>query len=951
MKHRGLTQQEVEISRAKHGENIITPPKQESLWKLFIEKFEDPIIRILLIAAALSLVISISHNEYAETIGIVAAIMLATGVGFYFEYDAQRKFDMLNAIGDETPVRVMRDGKVTEVAKREIVVGDIIILETGDEIPADAKLLESMSLNVNESTLTGELIIRKTTVESEFSKTATYPSNMIYRSTTIMEGSAVAQVISIGDSTEFGKVAIASSVKVEEKTPLTKQLDGLAQMIGVAAFTIALVVFNALLFSDLFAHGKSYAPGQIELLMLSLLSLFIAIAKVWIPTLKDAISIATKREVTLKIESIGWFMWLVMGLGVMIAGSGVIYLMGINPLSASSWIDGDMVASILNHFMVAVTLIVVAVPEGLPMSVTLSLALNMKRMLKSNNLVRKMHASETMGAIDVICTDKTGTLTQNRMVVGETHFPMAEAGNKELVYEAMAANSTAHLETAEDGTTGVIGNPTEAALLLWLKGQDVNYLSIREGAKIADRIVFSTARKYMATLVDSKAISGKRVLYIKGAPEVVMSMCDKISLGASLDDMAKHKDSFVQRLTTYQNHAYRTLGFAMIEISDNQSAQEILDSHKLTFMGVVAISDPVREDVPAAIGDAMSAGIDVKIVTGDTPATATEIARQIGLWDDNVDGDSERITGVEFEALSDEELLERVETLKIMSRARPSDKQRLVRLLQKRGRVVAVTGDGTNDAPALNFANVGLAMGSGTSVAKEAGDITLLDDSFASIVEAVVWGRSLYKNIQRFILFQLTINVIAVIIVLLGAVMGTQSPLTITQMLWVNIIMDTFAATALASLSPSRSVMKQKPRRQSDFIITPSMAKGILVTGALFIAVLLGVRGHLYELYTPTKAMAIFFSSFVMIQFWNMFNCKAYDTASSSALTKITSEKGFMLIALLIVVGQVLIVSFGGEMFSVEPLAAKEWLIIIGATSPVFIVGEIIRMVGRTRNR
>lgn len=862
----GLTDQEVIASREKNGVNLLTPPKRPSIWKLYLEKFQDPVIRVLLVAAVFSLIISIIENEYAETIGIFFAIFLATGIGFYFEYDANKKFDLLNAVGEETPVTVIRNGKIKEIPRKDIVVGDIVILNTGEEVPADGMLVEAVSLQVNESTLTGELMVNKTTDEAHFDEEATYPSNSVMRGTTITDGHGIMRVERVGDATEIGKVARQSTEQSQEQTPLNIQLTKLANLIGKAGFTIAALTFIIFTSKDLYL---------------------------------------TVTEVT------DWHQWL------------------------------EIARIVLKYFMMAVTLIVVAVPEGLPMSVTLSLALNMRRMLKTNNLVRKMHACETMGAITVICTDKTGTLTQNLMQVYEAQV---DESQPELIAEGIAANSTAFLEEKVEGEKpSGVGNPTEIALLLWLNGKGQNYMKLREEAKVINQLTFSTERKYMATLVDSP-IQKKRILYIKGAPEIVMGKCnlDKAQI-----------DKYNEQLLAYQNKAMRTLGIAYKVIPENASddCAELVGEGGMTFLGIFAISDPIRPDVPDAVKKCQSAGIGVKIVTGDTLGTATEIARQIGLWQPE-DTERNRITGVEFAALSDEEALERVLDLKVMSRARPMDKQRLVQLLQQKGAVVAVTGDGTNDAPALNHAQVGLSMGTGTSVAKEASDITLLDDSFHSIATAVMWGRSLYKNIQRFIVFQLTINVVALLSVLLGAFFGTALPLTVTQMLWVNLIMDTFAAMALASISPSMDVMNEKPRRRTDFIITPAMRNNIFGVGLGFLAILMGLLVYFKNLPggMDTHHLTVFFTIFVMLQFWNLFNASVFGT-NHSIFKDASHALGMLSVAIIILVGQILIVSFGGKVFRTEPLPLNEWLYIIGGTSFVLWIGEIWRGIKRLGNK
>lgn len=863
----GLTDQEVLSSREKYGVNLLTPPQRPSMWKLYLEKFQDPVIRVLLVAAFFSLIISIIENEYAETIGIFFAIFLATGIGFYFEYDANKKFDLLNAVGEETPVTVIRNGKIHEIPRKDIVVGDIVILNTGEEVPADGTLLEAVSLQINESSLTGELMVNKTVDEAHFDEEATYPSNTVMRGTTVTDGHGIMRVDKVGDATEIGKVARQATEQSEEQTPLNIQLTKLANLIGKAGFTIAALTFIIFTSKDLYAYFTS------------------------------------------GVYTGDWHSWL------------------------------EIARIVLKYFMMAVTLIVVAVPEGLPMSVTLSLALNMRRMLKTNNLVRKMHACETMGAITVICTDKTGTLTQNLMQVYEAQVDNSQP---DLVAEGIAVNSTAFLEekAAGEKPSGV-GNPTEIALLLWLNGQGKDYMSLRTQAKVVNQLTFSTERKYMATLVDSP-IQQKRILYIKGAPEIVMSKCN-----LPADAIARYNE----QLLAYQNKAMRTLGIAYREIAEGESddCATLVNEGGLTFQGIFAISDPIRPDVPDAVKKCQSAGIGVKIVTGDTPGTATEIARQIGLWQPE-DTERNRITGVEFAALSDEEALDRVLDLKVMSRARPMDKQRLVQLLQQKGAVVAVTGDGTNDAPALNHAQVGLSMGTGTSVAKEASDITLLDDSFHSIATAVMWGRSLYKNIQRFIVFQLTINVVALLSVLLGAFFGTALPLTVTQMLWVNLIMDTFAAMALASISPSMDVMNEKPRKQTDFIITPAMRNNILGVGLGFLVILMGLLAYFKTLPggMDVHHLTVFFTIFVMLQFWNLFNASVFGT-NHSIFKDASHALGMLSVALIILVGQFLIVTFGGKVFRTEPLPLMEWLYIIGGTSIVLWIGEIWRGIQRLK--
>lgn len=949
---KGLSSDEVLASRNKHGNNLLTPPERDPLWKLFLEKFEDPIIRILLIAAFLSLIISFVHNEYAETIGIFCAIFLATGVAFWFEMDANKKFNLLNQVNDETLVKVIRNGNIGEVPKKDIVVGDIVVLETGEEVPADGELLEAVSLQIDESVLTGELMIDKTTNPEHFHADSTYPSNWVMRGTKVLDGHCIFEVSKVGDATEYGKVAQKSTEMTREETPLNKQLEGLAKFIGVVGFGLAVLTFSTLFLKDLVL-----GPDPVPLLQLGsagvvIIAGMVALAKVWVPIVYDGIQLAGKDvEIPKSIEEGSWYRWIAYGILTFVVLMALAYPLGIDPLSPASWVTIATAGKILQYFMIAVTLIVVAVPEGLPMSVTLSLAMSMRRMLKTNNLVRKMHACETMGATTVICTDKTGTLTQNQMKIYSTDFyglqkqVPHDSEVAALIREGISSNTTAHLDVSDIAKAKGIGNPTETALLLWLHNHDINYLELREKAGVIEQLTFSTERKFMATLVESPTLK-KKVLYIKGAPEIVLGMCKNATVENKLIPVAEIKPQVEEQLIGYQTQAMRTLGFAYKIFEDEKPASiKDLADFDLTFLGIVAISDPVREEVPSAVADCKNAGIDVKIVTGDTPGTAKEIGRQIGIWADT-DTDRNIITGTDFANLTDDEALERVIDLKIMCRARPTDKQRLVQLLQRTGSVVAVTGDGTNDAPALNYAHVGLSMGSGTSVAKEASDITLLDDSFNSIATAVMWGRSLYQNIQRFILFQLTINVAALTIVFLGSLLGYELPLTVTQMLWVNLIMDTFAAGALASLPPDYEVMKKKPRNSDDFIITPPMRKNILFTGFSFVALLLGLLAYFTDEQGVVNAynLSVFFTIFVMLQFWNLFNAKAYATGKS-AFHDLRNSAGFVVVAILIVIGQFLIVEFGGEVFRTVPLSLRDWGLIIGSTSVVLWIGEVIRLI------
>ena len=860
----GLTDEQVKQSREQHGKNVLTPPQRTSLWKLYLDKYRDPIIQILLVAAFVSLILAFIEKNFMETIGIFVAVFLATTVGFYFERDAAKKFNLLTALSEEQPVKVRRNGKVMEIPRHDVVVGDVVLVEVGDEVPADGELIVCNDLQINESTLTGEPVTEKSL---EGGGDGAYPRNIILRSTMVMNGRGEFVVTAVGDATEIGKVAKKSTEQTSVETPLHMQLDKLAKMISKVGSVVSVAAFFIFLIHDILTNPA----------------------------------------------------W---------GGKDYFYMAEI----------------VLKYFMMAVTLIVMAVPEGLPMAITLSLALNMRRMLKSNNLVRKLHACETMGAVTVICTDKTGTLTQNKMQVSALELKL---GDEALLDTAIALNSTAELN---DGKP--IGNPTESALLLWLDAQGKDYEELRKQVNVLKQLPFSTERKMMATLAE---VDGETYLFVKGAPEIVMKKC-------IIEDRMQRQTA--EELDEWQHKAMRTLAFAYKKIeasimrTSRTSTAEVvalLNANDLQLQAIAAIADPIRPDVPAAVQECRHAGIEVKVVTGDTAATALEIGKQIGVFEDEpenigADGsmtslDQQMITGEQWEALSDEEAYERAKDIRVMSRARPTDKQRLVAMLQKRGEVVAVTGDGTNDAPALHYAHVGLSLGSGTSVAKEASDMTLLDDSFKSIANAVMWGRSLYRNLQRFLFFQLVVNVAALLLVLGGSVIGTEMPLTVTQILWVNLIMDTFAALALASLPPSHEVMKEKPRKASDFIINKSIGFGILFCGIVFFLVMFALLVYCERRGkggVDVHELTMFFTTFVMIQFWNLFNAKAL-MSHHTAFRHFLKDKGMILVLVLVLVGQWIIVTFGGEMFRTTPLSLHEWLLIIGSTSVVLWAGELWR--------
>ncbi|MDR2366939.1 MAG: calcium-translocating P-type ATPase, PMCA-type [Deltaproteobacteria bacterium] len=1020
----GLTSEEVLESRRKHGANILTPPPRDPWWKLYLEKFEDPIIRVLLVAAVIAIVAGLIDGHFVEGIGIIIAVFLATTLGFINEYKAGQEFDILNKVSDDEPIKVIRDGAYRSVPKKDLVVDDIVSLEQGEEIPADAEVIKAVAFQVNEASLTGESLPvtkkPKSDVDADAAALA-YPRYQVLRGTFVSDGRALVKVTTIGDKSEIGKTARAAAEETETVTPLNRQLARLGQLIGVFGFAIAFLIFSALTIRSLATNdlGDVYVSknassaespgnddweelrehilltqkisietnflkptkvdgkwvfkiplnaGQIYFLVVLFLAMAVALSRIWIPVVFDAIELTgRKRPERAWIEAEGFKPWVqaILAAAILIvvamgAGLGLGILHG----GPSTWLPLAAVSSLVRFFMVAVTIIVVAVPEGLPMSVTLSLAYSMRKMTAANNLVRRMHACETIGAATVICSDKTGTLTMNQMKVTSFSYSTLPKGNfpegveRDFLNEALAANSTANLMPDDFGKlTKPLGNPTESALLMWIEENGHGYLDIRNAFELKGQLTFSTERKYMAT-VGKGVLKDSLVLHVKGAPEIVLSKCafQRAPDGQAVGLSDKTREEISDSLKSEQERGMRTLGLAMMAV-DTDAAEygqddiiKLVGENKLVFMGFFSIADPVRPEVPPAVKTCSEAGIRVKMVTGDNQATAREIGKQIGIVAADDNSAAMTVTGDQFMAMDDGAASDAARKMTIMSRARPLAKQRLVTLLQKSGEVVAVTGDGSNDAPALNHADVGLAMGiTGTSVAKEAADIILLDDSFASIVKAVMWGRSIYANIQKFILFQLTINVLALGVALLGPFLGIQLPLTVTQMLWVNLIMDTFAALALASEPPDWGLMKKPPRNPESFIVTPSMAKFIFTVGGIFLFMFLILAiclKSVFPMNTDTQLglhnLSVFFSTFVFLQFWNLFNARMLGRYSS-ALSGLAESKMFLLIMVVIAIGQVLMTQFGGEVFRTVPLTFKQWVVIIVCTSPVLWVGEIVR--------
>ena len=955
--YEGLTSQEVLESRGIHGANTLTPPAREPWWRLYLEKYDDPVIRILLIAACIAFLAGLARNEYLEAVGIVVAIFLATTMAFVNEYKAGKEFDILNRVSDDVGFEVIRDGEYRSVPRKDLVVGDILLLETGEEVPADASVLEAVSLQVDESALTGEsAAVSKYPEEdprsaSEQRETA-YPQHLVYRGTMVQDGHGVFRIEAVGDGTEIGRTAREASETPDERTPLSRRLDGLSKVIGVVGFGVAAVLFVTLSLHAKVSGDIEMERGQWVFALILAATFLVASVRVWLPIVFDAIDLlGRERRRPAWLEKEGVWQWvkpLLLGAAFFIVASLTAYLLGALPSSPGGYLNADAGRKFLQFFMISITLIVVAVPEGLAMSVTLSLAYSMRKMTASNNLVRKLHACETIGAATVICTDKTGTLTQNRMRVHELSAP-AYSTSTELLYEAMAGNSTANLSKSS-GETEVLGNPTEGALLMWLNERGEDYRRLRTSFEVIDQLPFSTERKFMATL--GRGRDGVPTLHAKGAPEVLMERCSQILLVEGSEMLTdEHREEILASVRSFQSRGMRVIGLAARRVPEGMAGCAGDLACDLTWLGFAAISDPVRDDVPEAIRSCAGAGIGVKIVTGDNRETAREIARQIGLVEGGAEAEYALLTGDEFEELVDrpEARAKVLEELKVMSRARPSHKLKLVKALQERGEVVAVTGDGTNDAPALNHANVGLSMGKrGTAVAKEASDIILLDDSFTSIVNAIMWGRGLYQNIQRFLLFQLTVNVSAMMIVLLGPVIGIELPLTVIQMLWVNLIMDTFAALALATEPPHPEVMLSRPRDPGAFIVTPEMARGIFGYGALFVVVMASMLLFIRGGGVSPRELTVFFCVFVMLQVWNLFNARRLGL-DSSAFSGLRENRWFVGIVIMIVVGQIAMVQFGGSVFRTTPLSAVEWALIIIGTSPVILIGEALRYFARRR--
>jgi len=959
---KGLSDAEVALSRNKNGENVLTPPPRDPWWVLFLEKFDDPIIRILIIAAFLAIIVGVVEGSYAEGVGIIVAIALATGLAFYNEFKAEKEFDVLNTKDDEKDIEVIRNRTFAKIPRKDLVVGDIVIINIGEEVPADGILLESTGLQVDESKLTGESKeILKSVVQGSSNSESIYPENLVLRGTTVKEGRGIIQIASVGNKTEIGKTAEKAIEETEGKSPLNIQLDRLSKFVGVVGFSVALLTFIALTVRGVFIGELTLSLGQWYFLIALTICSSAALVRVWLPTLYDLFElIGFDIEPPEWIENstfAGWMKSILFSILLF----GLFYAVGVfsNLVSVSpaEWLPPKVWQEFLQFFMVAVAIIVVAVPEGLPMSVTLSLAYSMRRMIKNNTLVKRLHACETIGAATVICSDKTGTLTANEMRVFSVEISgistppcfKKDSFYDTIVLESIAINTTADLGRTDGKVVCAIGQPMECAMLMWLDQNKIDYFDYRANFETEYNLAFSNERKYMATGGVSKSLN-KKVLYVKGAPEIVLQKCINQIEENKITDLSSKQ--ITEKLTDFQRRGMRTLGFAYREIDDTAGCLDINEiCNKLTWIGFFAIADPIRADVPNAINLCKNAGIEVKMITGDISETALEIAVQSGIIKDKTQKNI-HITGDAFSELSDDEARLIVKDIKVLSRAQAMHKLRMVTLLKESGEVVAFAGDGVNDAAALNHSNVGLAMGiNGTDLAKEVSDIVLLDDSFPSITHAVMWGRSLYKNIQRFILYQFTVNVVALGIILIGPFIGIKFPLTVTQMLWVNLIMDTLAALALASEPANMDVMSDKPRRSDSFIVSPGIIKNVVFAGLSFLAILIFFLFQIQKDGEVTSyELTLFFTTFVMLQFWNLFNARSYGS-KFSAFSGLLKNRGFFIVSLVIVFGQILMVSFGGEFFRTSPLSLKDWIMIISSTSIVLWLGEIMRFVKRRETK
>ena len=956
----GLNSTEVEESRSINGKNLLTPPDRDPWWKQWFSKFEDPVIRILMIAAAIQIGIGIFHGGILEGFAIIAAILLATTLAFANEFRANKEFDILNKVHDEVEVKVIRNRAVGSVSRSQIVVGDVVLLDAGEEIPADGIVLQESVLFVDESKLTGESLPSKKTL-SDLAEETAFPPNRVYRGCIVSEGSGIIRITEVGDNTEIAKTARAAGDCDGEHSPLNLQLVKLSKLIGVVGFGVASVLFAALLFRGVTTGNLSLSGIQWGVFASFGLGALITLAPIWIPIICDGmefLSFSVNPPGWLQVE--GATLWLRAAFwGVLTCliclGSVALLSTFLANENTAFWLDSDHSKVILDAFMIAVVVIVVAVPEGLAMSVTLSLAYSMRKMTQQNNLVRRLNACETMGAVTVICTDKTGTLTLNQMRVVGAYPASDSAETRELLKEGIAVNSTAQL-TSENGSFRPLGNPTEGALLLWSEGSGGGndkkvstggeYLSLRAESRILWRSPFKADLKWMATAVLDE--DEAPILHVKGAPEIILSLCTHVqSIHEKIPLSTSHIEMIQNGLLEAQKKGQRTIALAASKLNN----PDIINPENVTglsWLGWFAVEDPLRNDVKEAVTACKSAGIEIKVITGDTGLTAWKIAQDAGIAE-GLPSPRTSMTGPEFAALNDEEALEAARHLRVLSRARPLDKLRMVQLLKKAGEVVAVTGDGTNDAPALNHAQVGLSMGkSGTAAAKEASDIVILDDSFASIINAVKWGRSLYENIQRFIVFQLTINVVALSLAVLGPFLGVGLPLTVMQMLWVNLIMDTFAALALATEPARDEVLQRKPRSGDAFIITREMALRIFGVGGVFLLISLVTLRWFFPAgmvedklnSDEIRGATILFSGFVFLQFCNLFWVRNFRT-KRRGLQEIGQNPAFLVISFTILLGQILITQVGGTFFRTVPLDGWTWFGLLGLPLGMFVLMEI----------
>ena len=899
---RGLSEKQIAQNQKKYGKNQFSPGEKISLGKKILEALKEPMIFILLIAALITIGMNIYkqsqglHAEFTESIGILVAITISVSIKVIMEGRSEKAFETLNNINEDIKVKVLRNGIIQYIYKKDVVVGDIIKIETGAKVPADGRLIDSLQLKVDESMLTGESIAVNKNFEQTITNAKTVLSerkNMVFAGTFITYGQGTVIITSVGDKTEMGNIASELKHPVSKSTPLQEKLDKLARSIT----TFGVIASILILFYELF---KIYISNNLSF------------------------------------------------------------------------------DTVQNAFMVSVALIVAAVPEGLPTIVAMTLALNIIKMAKSNALVRKLIACETIGCINVICSDKTGTLTKNQMTVidiwnnGKLINP-SDLKNRFLI-ENFTINSTADI-TIKDGNVKFIGNPTECSLLkafsdtvcsvspkqctyyeqsnsicggqcekYTYKNDDyISYTDIRNSSNIIFQYPFSSDKKSMTTVI---LVDKLYKVYSKGSPEKIISLCSTIIINNKIELFTDElREKVNNEIIKLQQEAKRILAFSHNDINtgydDWNKSQDKVESNMI-FDGFVSIADPLRDDVYEAVEKCKKSGISLKILTGDNIVTATSIAKQLNI----VNKDSIIIEAQQIDEMSNEELLKILDKIILIARSKPLTKMRIVNLLKKHGNVVAVTGDGINDAPALKNADVGIAMGiTGTEVSKEASDIILLDDSFSTIVKAVEWGRGIYENFQRFIQFQLTVNLVAVLTVFVCEMFGLPVPFTTIQLLWVNLIMDGPPALSLGLESLRNHLMEQEPVKRDTNIITRNMLFRIIINGVFIVFMIMLLINKQILGGTQGQQSSIIFTTFVMFQLFNSFNSR--ELGNESIFTNLLKNKPMLWIIGATFFVQILITQFGGQIFKTAPLSISMWLRIIAYSFSVVAFSEVIRFIKR----